>query len=337
MIRDDGRSGVVTIVAERVLNPRPGAERDRALLERLLAADVGIVALPRADGAATEAITIARDAVDYLGHGYRVILLAEVDDPWWAEVVAQVRAWGGELLRTDPEDVGDLAASEAFLQRSAPGEAGRESAVSLRLDPSATQRSGSDREDAPVVLVLHGYGGDETWFAPWLAEIPDRYAVLAPRGPVASLEGQWAWFPAGPPGEPERTDADAALAALMHWLDIELPGRTIVPYGFSQGAAMALMLLRARPGTVPAAVSVAGFTVPGDRTGDDVLSVLRPPVLAVWDPDDPVVLPGALARTSEWLQRHTRLSRHPQQGGVHDVDGAVAAAAARFLDGLPLR
>lgn len=103
MIRTDERSGVVAVVPDRVLNPTAAryagsAGPAAAVLDVLLTTGVGLMTLPPAEDpqGAEPTRTIARDLVDYLRHGYRVVIvqLAGEDDTWAAVLDDELTRWG---------------------------------------------------------------------------------------------------------------------------------------------------------------------------------------------------------------------------------------------------
>ncbi|HEY0186427.1 MAG TPA: alpha/beta hydrolase-fold protein [Cellulomonas sp.] len=204
----------------------------------------------------------------------------------------------------------------------------------LRLDPAGVLRLGADLRHAEVVLLgMHGYGGDQHELSGAADALPPDVALLLPRGPLTTPEGAAAWFPAGEPGSPTLAEADAAVVAVDVWLRGLGALPPVVPFGFSQGGAVALHLLRTHPDQFPAAGSLAGFTVDAVLPGDADVSRRSPPTVAVWDPDDDVVVPRAVARTHAWLVSHTRARCEPRAGMGHRVRADVLAGLCAGLVG----
>ncbi|WP_223166822.1 alpha/beta fold hydrolase [Nonomuraea sp. SYSU D8015] len=95
--------------------------------------------------------------------------------------------------------------------------------------------------DAPVLLLVHGWGGDGRAWAPVTAALPPRFRVVAP-----DLRGHGR-SPAPPSGyRPAELAAD--LVALMDRLGVE----AAVPVGHSMGAQVATALAVEHPGRVRA-------------------------------------------------------------------------------------
>ena len=103
--------------------------------------------------------------------------------------------------------------------------------------------------EARLILLLHGWTGNENsmWF--FARILPEQYAVLLPRAPHADPQGGYTWRPIPPgnralPGIMElQPAAEAVMAFLDDWstlahVDVDVFDAA----GFSQGAALAYTL-----------------------------------------------------------------------------------------------
>jgi phospholipase/carboxylesterase len=206
--------------------------------------------------------------------------------------------------------------------------------TSVQIDDEAVlwSASAADREGRPLLLLLHGYNsneGDLFGLAPYLPLSP---AVASLRAPTYTGYGH-AWFPLMNEGvEFSIEGADAAVTAIIEWLDRAAPDATSVGLlGFSQGGAMALELLRRAPERFAFAVSLAGFALPGDREGDERMSQLLPPVFWGRGTIDQVIPEASVARTQDWLPGHSSLDERIYEGLGHSVSELELADAAAFL------
>jgi phospholipase/carboxylesterase len=122
----------------------------------------------------------------------------------------------------------------------------------------------------PVVVMLHGWGGDES--AMWLFKqaIPAHAAIVTPRAPLALGNGGYAWFYRNDPLHLSNPDSLLeAIAKLEHFLT-SLPQlypvdpTRLLLIGFSQGGAVSNSLVMARPELVIgiALLSGMGFELP---------------------------------------------------------------------------
>ncbi|KQV07121.1 phospholipase [Leifsonia sp. Root112D2] len=208
----------------------------------------------------------------------------------------------------------------------------------LKLDAHAVlwSASESDRAGKPLLVMMHGYGsheGDLFGLSPYL---PLNTVVASLRAPIPE-GGGYAWFPresavgANPAGRPHPEIVDAAALAVLNWLDAQPAAPAVGLLGFSQGAAMALQLLRHAPGRFACAVQLSGFVASGAAPGDAELAQLRPPVFWGRGTDDDVIPADAIARTADWLPAHANADTRIYEGLAHAVSQQELTDVAAFL------
>jgi phospholipase/carboxylesterase len=118
----------------------------------------------------------------------------------------------------------------------------------------------------PLLLLLHGLGGNEKDFFGLAPYLDERFLVVSARAPVALEYGGYGWFrieytPRGTVADIEQ--ARKSLGMLPDFIDglVEAYGadsRRIYLAGFSQGSMMSLALLFARPEKVAGVVAMSG-------------------------------------------------------------------------------
>ncbi|BDZ55460.1 alpha/beta hydrolase [Agromyces marinus] len=206
----------------------------------------------------------------------------------------------------------------------------------MRIDDEAVLWSASpaDRAGRPLLVLLHGYNsheGDLFGLTPYL---PLEPAVASLRAPIPTGYGH-AWFPLLAQGaEFAMAGAEEATAAVLDWLDRAVPeGTPVGLLGFSQGGAIALELLRHAPERFAFAVSLAGFSLPGERPGDRRLAELAPPAFWGRGTLDEVIPAASVARTQEWLPAHTTLDQRVYEGLGHSVSDRELGDVRAFLAG----
>ncbi|MGR2752970.1 alpha/beta hydrolase [Agromyces arachidis] len=204
----------------------------------------------------------------------------------------------------------------------------------MRIDDDAVLWSASpaDRAGRPLLVLLHGYNsheGDLFGLSPYL---PLQPAIASLRAPISTGYGH-AWFPLLAQGEEfAMTGADEATTAVIDWLDRVAPGAASVGLlGFSQGGAMALELLRRDPDRFAFAVSLAGFSLPGERESDERMSQLARPVFWGRGTEDEVIPAASVARTQEWLPAHADLDQRVYEGLGHSVSERELGDVTAFL------
>ena len=126
-------------------------------------------------------------------------------------------------------------------------------------------------QSAPrLLLLLHGWTGDENSMWVLVRNFPEDLWILAPRAPYAAEEGGYSWREPRPGtrGWPTLDDLQPAADAVMQLVDeFTLSNSIIAPtfnvIGFSQGAALTNLLLLRHPQRIYRAGVLAGFMPDG--------------------------------------------------------------------------
>ena len=123
-----------------------------------------------------------------------------------------------------------------------------------------------------------------------------------------------------------------SAAALEDWIAAHVPGGRVAGIiGFSQGAMVALQLLRRNAQALDWVVQLSGAPFPTEMPGDAALADRRPPAFWGHGGMDPHFADGREEAVRDFLSAHTRLEeeRRPQLG--HSVDEIELRAVASFL------
>jgi len=118
----------------------------------------------------------------------------------------------------------------------------------------------------PLLLLLHGWTGDENAMWVFSARFPRHFWLLAPRGLYAA-PGGYGWQQRLESAWPRIEDFRPAVEALLDLLrpvnfpDVDLSQMRVA--GFSQGAALAYSLALLYPQRVAALAGLAGFIPAG--------------------------------------------------------------------------
>lgn len=203
----------------------------------------------------------------------------------------------------------------------------------MRIDPDAVLWSAPERERAgrPLLVLLHGYGSHEGDLFSLARSLPLEPVIASVRAPLAQGPG-YAWFPqAGESSADDRFEAVAnSTRALIDWLDTT-KSTGVGLLGFSQGAAMALQLLREQPTRFGYAVPLSGFVFPNEHDGDMRLAELRPPVFWGRGTEDAVIPSSLIDHTIEWLPAHSTLTEGIYEGVGHWVSPEEISELGAFI------
>jgi phospholipase/carboxylesterase len=185
--------------------------------------------------------------------------------------------------------------------------------------------------DRPLVVLMHGRGSHEQDLAGLIPLLPQEFGYASLRAPMPFEAGGHTWFAAGAPGVPPLASVDAAVVAVLEWLDRVAPTGQVAAAGFSQGGAMATHLMRHAPERFTSYVNLAGFVVPGEAPADARLSELRPPVFWGRGAVDPVIPQAAIDLTDQWLAPRSSLTTRVYPGLGHSISAAEVDDVSGFL------
>ena len=162
---------------------------------------------------------------------------------------------------------------------------------------------GSRDPSAPLVVLLHGRGSDESEILSLARHLPAGVEYAAVRAPIAE-GGGYAWFANRGIGRPVASSMQATMHWFRQWLDSVAPaGRPVILVGFSGGAAFAGGLALADPARYAGAAILYG-TLPFDADVPvDTGRLAHLPVFLAQGETDTVIPRELLDRT--WRYLHT--------------------------------
>ncbi len=202
----------------------------------------------------------------------------------------------------------------------------------------ATEEISERLAEQPLVVVMHGRGSHENDLAQLFPLLPAGCVYASLRAPLSGAPyglGGWTWFTASGAHGPERASVDAAVAAVIAWLD-RAEGRfgappAIAALGFSQGGMMSIELMRAAPHRFAAAVNLSGASAHGAVASDEVLAARRPPLFWGRDVADPIIDAAAIARTEEFVPAHFDVTARLYPGIAHSISQEELVEVSGFL------
>lgn len=123
---------------------------------------------------------------------------------------------------------------------------------------------------ARLLLMLHGWTGDENSMWVFVRNFPEDYLLLAPRAPYSVPQGGWSWRLARPDSfaRPDLDDLRESADALVRLVDDfaareQIDASLFDVMGFSQGAALSNVLTCLYPHRIRKAGILAGFMPSG--------------------------------------------------------------------------
>ena len=198
-------------------------------------------------------------------------------------------------------------------------------------EPVVAWRGATD-SDAPLIVLLHGRGSNETDIIALADHLPDGLAYAAVRAPIGE-GGGYAWFANRGIGRPVAESLADTMAWFRTWLDTVAPtGRPVVLVGFSGGAAFAGGLILENPTRFGGAAILYG-TLPFDASVPTTPGRLaRLPVLVAHGDTDTVIPHDLLERTWTYLHGDAgSITTGVREPGGHDLSVPVLDQLSRWL------
>ena len=122
-------------------------------------------------------------------------------------------------------------------------------------------------EKSPLILMLHGWTGDENSMWVFANRLPDKSTLVAPRGLYPAPAGGYGWHEHKVKVMPWVDDFQPAIQALLDLLtppnfpEADLTSIHVV--GFSQGAALTYALALQHPALIKDLAGLSGFLPEG--------------------------------------------------------------------------
>lgn len=118
----------------------------------------------------------------------------------------------------------------------------------------------------PVIIMMHGYGSNETDLFALAQYLPDKFLVISARGPYTLGENSYMWYQADFSKETPVINAEQAESSRKAMLQFITDLRAEHPYdehqiyiaGFSQGAIMAYSLGLSEPQKFKGVAAMSG-------------------------------------------------------------------------------
>lgn len=187
-------------------------------------------------------------------------------------------------------------------------------------------------DGSPVLLMLHGTGGNEQEIAALATELEPRAGVLAPRGRVRE-KGMARWFRRHGEGVFDVDDVIARAGELAEFVEAARAhhgwgDRPLVAVGFSNGANIALATAWLHPTVVDRVIAFSGMYPFGDREVAADLHGVR--IVTLNGEADPMAPLASVNRLADALrEKGADVQQHLRPGGhgiaMSDLDAARAA------------
>lgn len=122
----------------------------------------------------------------------------------------------------------------------------------------------------PLLLLLHGVGGNEQNLFSFAESLPDNYLVVSARGPLTLGANSYAWFQVDfSSGRPQINEkqAEAARVSIVDFIeslkkDLDFDEQQVYLMGFSQGGIMSYSVALTEPEKINGIIVMSGRLLP---------------------------------------------------------------------------
>jgi phospholipase/carboxylesterase len=192
--------------------------------------------------------------------------------------------------------------------------------------------------DARVMLLLHGWTGDENSMWAFARDLPASAWLIAPRAPHLAASGySWRAMGSGWPSYDDlRPSAPLLLDLVDRWsIANAVDSREVDLLGFSQGAAMCVTFALAYPARVRRIGILAGFAPPGAEKLASDRPLEGKQVLVAHGSQDQIVRPEYARLTVEFLKACGAEVTYCESDTGHKLGAECRDALAAFFAAQP--
>jgi phospholipase/carboxylesterase len=194
-----------------------------------------------------------------------------------------------------------------------------------------------ERAGTPLLVMMHGYGTDESRMVRLFEYLPAVFTCAALRAPM-NIGDHYGWFLLDYFLANDFADVIKAANAVQTWINsVKGEHASVSLLGYSQGMAMASTLLRLHPKDYPAVVGLSGFVLENELLSLTESFDAPPPFFWGRDKADLVINDDAVAYTEEWLQANTLLTARTYPGMGHAMSKTEMVDVSAFLRHYVLR
>ncbi len=192
----------------------------------------------------------------------------------------------------------------------------------------------------PMLVLLHGIGGNETGFDALLARLDPRLLVLSVRAPFENTPGAYRWFDVSFSGRSidiDPAEAEHSRVAVIQFINDTVMGfgadpRRVYLLGFSQGATLAYSIALTAPSRLRGVVAIGGRVLPETAARAAPMSALRHLTLLIQQgSNDPVMSPERARATRDLFVDLGVMLGYREYAAAHEFSAEMAGDACEFL------
>lgn len=160
-----------------------------------------------------------------------------------------------------------------------------------------------------LMLLLHGYMGNENVMWILTKSLPDSYVLIAPRAPVKISSKQYGWHKISPQW-PDLASYKALADQLLEHIEIWMNDNSAIHYesfdvmGFSQGAVMAYALTFLYPEKINKVAAIASFIPESWKSEINKVSLMSKSFFIAHGIKDEIIPIKKASQSADWLTQN---------------------------------
>jgi phospholipase/carboxylesterase len=183
-----------------------------------------------------------------------------------------------------------------------------------------------NRGKTPVLVLLHGMGGNKTDLMKLGSMLNNRFSVLSVRAPMSMPEGGHSWYGVRFAPDPviDSDQAEASRCLMIEFLKDAVQRHNLEPSeiflaGFSQGAIIAASVALTRPELVAGLVMMSGRILPQVKIQVASARLERLNVFVAHGRDDQRLPLHHAHETRDWLKDLGVNLTYKEYAGGHEI------------------
>lgn len=192
----------------------------------------------------------------------------------------------------------------------------------------------------PLLVMLHGVGGNESGFERFVPTLDPRLLVLSARAPFANAPGAYRWFDVAftPQGiDIDADEAERSRVAVIQFINDAVMGfgadpRRVYLLGFSQGATLAYGIGLTAPARLRGIVGIGGRVLPEIAPIAAPAEALRHLTMLIQHGVNDPVMPLARGHaTRDLFVTLGVMLGYREYDAAHEITGQMVTDACDFL------
>jgi phospholipase/carboxylesterase len=197
------------------------------------------------------------------------------------------------------------------------------------------KRPSTINDPAKILLLLHGYMGNENVMWIFTNPLPDSFIFIAPRAPLKLSRGKYSWHeiqPQWPTLDSYKNLSKEILGRVVSWLSgIDVGYESIDVMGFSQGGVVAYSLAFLYPEKIDKVATLASFIPQSWKSSIKPNVIQNKEFFIAHGTEDALVPLNKAIASAKWLEENGAAVTFCQANTGHKLGAECFKALGNFF------